>query len=331
MRPKALFILNGPSYEQIYGPDERRDIAALVDVYAPPQTKESVAANPDILGPCDIVFSGWGAPCMDAAFLAAAPRLRAVFYGAGSVKGMVTDALWERGIVVTSSWGANGIPVAEYTLSQILFSLKLGWRYVAAIRRDGRYPARWPVPGAYGSTVAIISLGMIGRLVCERLQTFDVKRIAYDPFASAGAAATLGVSLCPLLECFARADVVSLHTPWLPETEKMIGAEHFRAMKKDATFINTARGAVVDEPAMIEVLQERPDLTAILDVTYPEPPRPGSPLYALPNVVLTPHIAGSMNDECRRLGRYALEECQRFLLGEPLRWQVTKERAATLA
>jgi phosphoglycerate dehydrogenase-like enzyme len=268
---------------------------------------------------------------MDAAFLAAAPKLRAVFYGAGSVRGMVTDALWERGLVVTSSWGANGIPVAEYTLSQILFSLKLGWRYALSIRRDGAYPRRWPVPGAYGSTVAIVSLGMIGRLVCKLLRPFDIKVVAYDPFASPQDAAALGVTQCSLDECFARADVVSLHTPWLPETERMITGAHFRAMKQDATFINTARGAVVDEPAMVEVLRQRPDLTAILDVTHPEPPKPGSPLYTLPNVVLTPHIAGSMDTECRRMGRYAVEECRRFLAGEPLQWRVTRERAATLA
>jgi phosphoglycerate dehydrogenase-like enzyme len=306
-------------------------MAALVDLYAPPQTRESVAANPALLRPCEIIFSGWGAPCIDAAFLAAAPRLRALFYGAGSVKGVVTDALWDRAIVVTSSWGANGIPVAEYTLAQILFSLKLGWRFALQIKQQGKYPARTPVPGAYSSTVAIISLGMIGRLVCDLLRRFEVKVIAYDPFASAETAATLGVSLCSLDECFARADVVSLHTPWLPETEKMITGTHFRAMKQDATFINTARGAVVDEPAMIAVLQARPDLTAILDVTHPEPPKPGSPLYTLPNVILTPHIAGSMNHECRRMGHYAVEECRRFLKGEPLLWQVTKERAATLA
>ena len=331
MRAKALYILNPGSYEQIYGPEERADLETLTDLYAPPQTKESVAADPAILGPCELIFSGWGAPCLDAAFLAAAPRLRAVFYGAGSVKGVVTDALWERGIVVTSSWGANGIPVAEYTLSQILFSLKLGWRFALAIKQAGKYPPRGPVPGAYGSTVAIISLGMIGRLVCERLRAFDLNVIAYDPFASPASAAALGVRLCTLEECFAQADVVSLHTPWLKETERLVRGQHFRAMKQDATFINTARGAVVDEADLVETLTARPDLTAILDVTHPEPPVPGSPLYSLPNVILTPHIAGSMNRECRRMGRYAVEECRRFLRGEALQWQVTKERAATLA
>jgi phosphoglycerate dehydrogenase-like enzyme len=111
----------------------------------------------------------------------------------------------------------------------------------------------------------------------------------------------------------------------------MITGDLFRAMKPDASFINTARGAVVDEPAMIDVLAERPDITAVLDVTYPEPPKPESPLYTLPNVILTPHIAGSMDRECRRMGRYALEECRRYLNGVPLKWQVTRELAATMA
>jgi phosphoglycerate dehydrogenase-like enzyme len=88
---------------------------------------------------------------------------------------------------------------------------------------------------------------------------------------------------------------------------------------------------VVDEPAMIEALAERPDLFALLDVTYPEPPAPGSPLYTLPNVIVTPHIAGSMNNECRRMGQYAVDECRRYLAGEPLQWQVTRELAAKLA
>ncbi|MBN2449902.1 MAG: hydroxyacid dehydrogenase [Lentisphaeria bacterium] len=332
MPPKALFVLARHSYDQIYGPRERADIDAMADVYAPPLTKEEAAANPEILEPCELIFSGWGAPRMDAGFLEAAPHLRAVFYGAGSVKGMVSDALWERGITVTSSWGANALPVAEYTLSQVLFCLKLGWRFAFSIKREGRYPSpKWPVPGTYGSTVAVISLGMIGRRVCELLRPFDLQRIAFDPFVEPAAAAALGVRLCSLEECFATADVVSLHTPRLPETEGMIRGEHFRSMRPDASFLNTARGAVVRQDEMIEVLSQRPDITAVLDVTYPEPPPPNSPLYTLPNVIVTPHIAGSMGAECLRMGRYAVEECRRFLAGEPLHWQVTRERAATLA
>jgi phosphoglycerate dehydrogenase-like enzyme len=330
-RKKALYILNPDSGEKIYGPDERRDIEALVEVYAPPQTPAAIRENPALLKSLNILFSGWGGPKIDAEFLAAAPALEAVFYGAGSVRGIVSEAFWERNIVLTSSWGANGIPVAEYALAQILFSLKLGWRHVFDIRREGRYPPRYPVPGAYGSTVAVISLGMIGRRVCELLRPFALTRIACDPFVAPEQAAALGVRLVSLEEAFRTADVVTLHTPWLKETEGMITGELLRSMKRDATFINTARGAVVDEPALIRVLGERPDLTAVLDVTHPEPPPAGSPLYTLPNAVLTPHIAGSMDGECRRMGRFAVEECRRYLAGEPLRWRVTREQAAIMA
>ncbi|MCK4624135.1 MAG: glycerate dehydrogenase, partial [Phycisphaerae bacterium] len=85
------------------------------------------------------------------------------------------------------------------------------------------------------------------------------------------------------------------------------------------------------EDEMIEVLRARADLTAVLDVTFPEPPEQGSPLYTLDNVILTPHIAGAMSDECRRMGKYALEELRRWLNGEPLRWQITREKAAIMA
>ncbi len=330
---KALYILDPGPYAWIYGPQERADIAQLVDVYAPPQTRASIQTDPSVLAPAEIVLSGWGAPEFNAALLDKMPNLKAVFYGAGSVRGVATDALWERGIVICSAWGANAVPVSEYTLAQILFSLKHGWRLAQHVRAQRAYPPREAMtcPGAYGSTVGVISLGMIGRLVCERLKPFDVRVIAYDPFVSPEVARALNVELCSLDEVFRRADVVSLHTPWLPETEGMIRGRHFALMKPGATFINTARGAVVNEPEMIAALQDRPDLFAVLDVTHPEPPAPDSPLYTLPNVLLTPHIAGSMNDECRRQGRYMVDELRRYLSGQPLQWQITRERAALLA
>jgi phosphoglycerate dehydrogenase-like enzyme len=263
--------------------------------------------------------------------LAAAPKLKAVFYGAGSIRYFATDAAWDRGITICSAWAANAVPVSEYTLSQILFSLKRGWHHALTIKRKRQWIKQRSVPGAYGSTVGLISLGMIGRLVVERLSPFDVKVIAYDPFVSEAHARVLGVELCELDEVFARADVVSLHTPKLPETLGMITGAHLASMKPGATFINTARGAIVREDEMVAVLQQRPDLYAILDVTDPEPPVGGSPLYTLPNVVLTPHIAGSMDAECRRMAQYMIDDYRRYLAGEQLRWQVTREMAGRMA
>ncbi len=171
----------------------------------------------------------------------------------------------------------------------------------------------------------------MARRVRHLLQAFEVKVIAYDPYISEADAAQLGVELCSLEDLFRRADVVSLHTPWLKETKGMITGAHLAAMKPNATFINSARGAIVREKEMISQLQQRPDLYAILDVTYPEPPEPGSPLYTLPNVVLPPHIAGSRNQECQRMGRLVVEELERFLQGEPLQWAISQEQAEQMA
>jgi len=329
-RLKGAYVLSPSALEEIYGPEERARIERCVETVVPPQTAESVSAKPEILEYAEVIMSGWGAPRFDGRLLAGARRLRAVFYGAGSVRGVVTPEFWDRGIIICSAWAANAIPVAEYAVSQIIFCLKKGWTHARETRQARRF-VRLRVPGAYGSTVGIISLGMIGRRVCEWLRRMDVSVIACDPFVSPEEARNLGVEIAALDDVFRRSDVVSLHTPLLPETEGMIRGRHFEMMKQDASFINTARGAVVNETEMIEVLARRPDLTAVLDVTFPEPPAPESPLYTLPNVILTPHIAGSMGNECRRMGRWMAEEVERFAEGRPLKWRISREMAQRMA
>jgi phosphoglycerate dehydrogenase-like enzyme len=160
------------------------------------------------------------------------------------------------------------------------------------------------------------------------LRSFDLPVLAYDPYLTAREEAELEVQAVPLDELFRRSDVVSLHTPLLAETEGMITGAHLAAMKHGATFINTARGSIVRQDELIEVARRRPDLPFVLDVVEPEPPLPDSPLYSLENVLLTPHIAGSVGAECRRLGRYMVEELERYLAGKPLRWVVTPQLAA---
>ncbi len=325
-----MFLLRPDAYEEIYGEQERADIADLVELVGPPQTAESVADVPELLRETELLLSGWRLPQLDAGFLEGAPRLQAVFYAAGSVRGFVTDALWERGIRVTSAAAVNAIPVSEYVLAVILFSLKHGWRLAREARRSRSFPARTGLPGAFESTVGLISLGAVGRLVCERLRPFDLRLLAYDPFVTDGDAAAMGVELCSPQALFERSDVVSCHAPLLETTRGLVTGAHLAAMRPGATFVNTARGAVVREPELIEVLRRRPDLQAVLDVTEPEPPAAGSPLYTLPNVVLTPHIAGSLGRERRRLGRAVVDELRNYVSGLPLRWEVTRERAVAM-
>jgi phosphoglycerate dehydrogenase-like enzyme len=328
---KGLFVLGSNDYAKIYGPSELEAIHQRVEIYTEPQTANSVQGNPALLHDAEVIFSGWGGPVMDEVFLEAAPNLKAVFYGAGSVRKLVTDAFWERDILITSAAAANAVPVVEYTLSQILFCLKHGWHYALEIKRSGQWKKDAPGPGAYGSTVGLISLGLIGKRVAEMLRLFDVQVIAYDPFVSLDEAAQLNVRMVDLDAVFAQADVVSLHTPWLDETVGMITGAHFASMKAGASFINTSRGAIIREDEMIAVLQDRPDIQAVLDVTWPEPPDADSPLYTLPNVVLTPHIAGSMGAECWRMGRMMVNELERYLRSEPLHHAITQAEFARMA
>jgi phosphoglycerate dehydrogenase-like enzyme len=267
---------------------------------------------------------------MDGGFLAAAPNLRVVLYGAGSIRRVAPPAFWERGLRITSAYAANAVPVSEYALAAILFSLKRGWHFAFSAQRENALPRQGQVPGVYGSTVGLVTLVMVGRLVRERLRPFDLRVVAYDPFVTPEEAHVLGVDLVSLEDLFASSDVVSLHV-LLPETEGMILGSHLASMKLNTTLINTSRGAVVREAEMVEVLGERPDLWAVLDVTPPEPPEPDSRLFDLLNVVLTPHIAGSLGNECRRMGRLVVDELRRYVAGEPLKHEITRERAALMA
>lgn len=330
---KGLFIMEAQFIDLVYPTNVRNEIEKLVDIYATPLTTKDIAKDRSILREVEAIFTGWGGPKIDQKLLDAAPNLKVVFYGAGSIKSIAMEAAWEKGIVFTTAVTANAIPVAEYTLSQILFSLKGGWRFAQDVKKNRKYPEKpyYHIPGAFNSTVGLISLSRVGRKVNEYLKPFDIDVLAYDPFIDEEEAAEMNVELCSIKEIFARSDIVSLHAPWLEETVGMITGEHFKRMKPHASFINTARGAIVKEPEMISVLQQRDDITAILDVTHPEPPLDDSPLYSLSNVILTPHIAGSEGDESGRMGSYMLAELKRYLSGKQLKWQVSKKEFDLMA
>lgn len=331
-KPGAIFLLPEESYRAVYGAEERAALAGFVNVVAPPISPAAWPSLRESFTGVEAIFTGWFSPRMDAALLAAFPALRIVFHAGGSVKSMLTDHFWERGLRLTCAARANAVPVAEFTFAQIVLGLKHTWPCVHATRSARRFVRdEAAMPSAYGSTVGILSLGLIGRLVADRLRSLDVRVIGYDPHVSSDEAARLGVELCELDEVFARADVVTCHTPVLPETTHLLRGHHFARMKRGATFINTARGVIVHEPEMIAVLVDRPDLTAVLDVTEPEPPAEDSLLYTLPNVVLTPHISGSLGPECRRMGRMMIDEARRYRAGQPLLGEVERAKLPLLA
>jgi phosphoglycerate dehydrogenase-like enzyme len=265
----------------------------------------------------EVVLSGWGCPPLDAELLAGAPNLRAVVHAAGGVKGHVTDACWERGLLVSTAAAANAESVAEYTLARILLANKAADRLSRAYRQR-REPidliAAYPEIGNLGKTVGIVGASRIGRRVIELLQPFDLRVLVSDPYLEDGV---------DLDELLAISHVVSLHAPSLPETRHMLDARRLALLRDGATLINTARGALIDQDALVAELRTG-RIDAVLDVTEPEVLPAGSPLYDLPNVVLTPHIAGALGVEVRRLGESALAELERYARGEPFAHPVTR-------
>ncbi|KJL41649.1 hydroxyacid dehydrogenase [Microbacterium trichothecenolyticum] len=280
----------------------------------------------------ELLITGWGAPRFDAEMLSHWPNLRAIVHAAGSVKRLVTPDLWDRGIRVSSCAQANAYPVAEYTLAMILLSVKrtlessrefASTQNLLASLPSGRF-------GAFGVTVGIIGASRIGRRVIELLRPFDIRCLLYDPSLTDAEARALGAQPATLAELLTRSDVVTVHAPSLPETRRMIGREQLALMRDDAVLINTARGALVDTDALVaEVASGR--LRAVLDVTDPEPLPPGHPLFTLPGVTLTPHVAGSLGNELQRIGSSVVDEVERYVTSDELAGEVTSPDLAKIA
>lgn len=268
------------------------------------------------LADAEVLITGWGCPLIDESALQAAPRLRAIVHTAGSVKNLVTEACWRRGIQVASAAAANAVPVAEYTVAAILFAnkrvLHARDEYARLRDSDTDWHARLAGAGNYRRRVGIVGASRIGRRVIALLNGgFDMELLLSDPYLEPAEADRLGVRLAGLPELFATCDTVSIHAPLLAQTAGMITRALLAAMPDGATLINTARGDLIDQQALEEELLSG-RIGAVLDVTTPEALPAASPLYTLPNVLLTPHIAGSMGNEMGRMADFALNELERW-------------------
>ncbi|MFJ5957722.1 hydroxyacid dehydrogenase [Paenarthrobacter sp. NPDC092416] len=286
-----------------------------------------------LLEQADILITGWGCPLIDEAILDAAPRLRHVLHAAGSVKHHIGDACWERDIQISSAADANAIPVAEYTVAMIVLANKRILQIARALhstRTDVLAEQLFPDMGNYRKRVGIIGASKIGRHVIRLLAPYDLDVVVSDPYLSADEAAVLGVERVTLEELVASSDVVSLHAPSLPSTRNMVHEGLIERLQPGATFINTARGELVDQDALLARV-ERGDLYAVLDVTTPWVLPAESRFYSHPNVLLTPHVAGSLGNELERMAASAVGEALRIARGEALQFRVRVEDLAFTA
>lgn len=333
MRPNAAFFneLGEEGILNVYGREHYRKLTEMTKLYPVVITSENFHRYAGDLAETEVIFSTWGMPAIEEEQLQHMKKLKALFYAAGSVRKFAMPFL-DSGVIVVSAWVANAVPVAEFSLAQILLSCKGYFRNTGYCRDSETMLSRKVPsgPGIYGSKVAVIGAGTIGRKLIEHLKNFDLKILVVDPGLEAGAARNMGIHKISLQEAFSQALVVSNHLPDTPELAGILDGRLFRSMPRGATFINTGRGRQVNEKEMIEVFTERPDLTALLDVTWPEPPEAGSPLYKMRNVHLSSHIAGSLNNETARLADYAIDEFMRWMEGKPLKYSVTPEMVESM-
>jgi phosphoglycerate dehydrogenase-like enzyme len=280
-----------------------------------------------LLKDADAVITSWGVAQLDVDVMKAAPNLKAMAHMGSSVKRFVSDAFWQRNMHLTSTGIALARTVAETTLGLMIVGQKRIWQLAQHVRdggwRDAPVWDRWYACELYRNNVGIIGASNVGRHVIELLKQFKPNVLLFDPFVTAEEAQKLGATKVELEELLSQSDVVSIHAPANAQTHHMLNAAGLALMKDNALLINTARGTLIDEQALIGELQKG-RFFAFLDVTDPEPPAADSPLRTLDNVVVVPHIAGCI-DNCTMLGELAVEEIRRFFAGEPAVYQITPE------
>jgi phosphoglycerate dehydrogenase-like enzyme len=319
-RPTAVFAMAPANLPKLFPRNQISRLQELADIDSTLIITDTAARDAaEVLAGVEILITSWGCPLLDRAALDAMPRLRAVLHAAGTVRGYVTDACWDRSLLISSAAHANAIPVAEYTLAAILLAGKDAFGLRDAVDRDRGHVTidHAGTVGNHRRRVGVIGASHVGRHLLALMRPFDLVALLADPYVDRVAAAALGAELRELDDLLRDSDIVTLHAPSLPETHHLLDRRRLALIPDGATLINTSRGTLVDHEALTaELVSGR--LNAILDVTDPEPLPTDSPLYGLPNVFLTPHIAGSMGNELERLGAAVVDEVARLADGLPL-------------
>jgi phosphoglycerate dehydrogenase-like enzyme len=333
---QVFFLITSPVVDMCFDPREFARLKGHDAIFAheidPARLRGSWTRN---AAKADLLVTGWKTPALTDEMLDRAPNLGAIIHAAGSTRHLLSPSVWDRGLRIASAREALAVGVAETTLGMIIAGLKgffPGARMTAGggwLIDDDRVMG-YQIREMYQSTIGVIGLSKSGRHLLRLLRQFEVQVLVTDPHVRAEEAAELGVELVGLDELMRESDAVALLAPALPETRHMLGAAQFAQMRDGAIFINTARGSIVDEDALVAELKTG-RIWAFVDVTDPEPPAPDHPFRTLPNVVLTPHIAGAVGNGCRRIGRSVVDQILEFASGRTMHGEISASEWAILA
>ncbi|NIA13727.1 MAG: hydroxyacid dehydrogenase [Nitrospiraceae bacterium] len=309
-------------------------IAAITDLQRACTGECTAEWQIEAIAGAEIAITGWSSHPITDAMLDAAPGLRFICHSAGSIRWIIEEEqLRSRGLRISSARTALATGVAEFALGMMIASMKAVWQYTA-MTGSGQWEKNALVKAVrepFGATLGIVGASCVGRemvRLCKHLALDTI--LLSDPYVSPEEAAEMGCVKVELDDLMRRSDVVSLHTPAIESCRHIINAENLALLRDGAIFINTARGMCVDEAALIAEL-ERGRLVACLDVTDPEPPEPDSPLYRLPNCILTPHIAGGLKENCLRQGWLVANQIEAFIDGRPVPEEIALDQYARMA
>jgi phosphoglycerate dehydrogenase-like enzyme len=324
---KILFTTERGTVKDVYFPEAvLQELNAFEGViYNPkdtPLTAQELAKN---LQDVDACLTHWSCPAFTEEVLAGANRLKLIVHAAGSVADLVTEQVYRRGIKVCSANTIMAQSVAEGVLADILCGLRLLPQQAYELKYQGVWKKRLVESRSLlGAKVGLVGLGTIGRFLIRLLEPFQVQVKVYDPYISRDALReSRQVELASLKEVLEWGDVISVHASLTPETRGLLDEEKLRWIKDGALFVNTARGAIVDERALAAQLSTG-RFQAVLDVYETEPLPADSPLRCFENVVLLPHVAGITAREEMSIAMIA--EIRRFACGEPLQHEISFER-----
>ena len=336
---KAIYIGLSSQINSVYSAEAMKTLGEeLVFPYGSKTFTQAELKDYD-LKDVSFLFSTWGMPELTEEEIATYfPSLECVFYAAGSVQDFARPFL-NRGIKIFSAWIANGVPVAEFSLAEIILASKGFFTRLHIPGSGGVLDESWKqtfpgnYPGNYDVKVGIISTGAIGGKVIELIKKSleHIEVLVFSTSMTKEKADALGVTLVDLPTLFREADVISNHMADNEKTRGILNYDLLSLMKDAAVFINTGRGAQVVEEDLVRALTEVPSRAAVLDVTFPEPSPAGHPFYDMNNVYITPHIAGSLGNEVHRMADYMVEEFRLYRDGKPTHYEVTLKMLETMA
>jgi len=326
---KVLVTVPKPLLEEISKPEDRARLERFAEVvYNDKDRNLTQEELREMIRGVDACITGWGSPRFTKEVLDNADKLKIIGHAAGSVKPYVTEEVFKRGVVVVNAADAIAISVAEFTLAMILNCLRRIPDFIHAMKNknwDFRKQHKFFTYDLRGKCIGVVGFGRIARYLVDLLKPFEVEILVYDPHVPADTIHSFGCKAVDLDTLLKESDVVTIHAALTEETHHMIGERELRLMKRTAYLINTARGAVIDEKALLKALKEGWIAGAALDVFEKEPLPKESELYELENVYLTPHIAGPSDERRHSLFGVIVEEFERFFTGRSLRYKVEPE------